>query len=154
MWVIVKTFFTFAQICQITTLVYGIEVQVRIVILRTNSHLHDLIVVCTFINFEYPECLLFLWIVLRIVIWHFFWEILAKVKNFLRLIHLYVAFCRHTENVPFNVEIVFWQVHAVFDSIISWHCINVNKIHLKYSNVLNLYPPKTCIRILISYLEL
>ena len=32
----------------------------------------------------------FSWIVLRIVIWHPFWEIWAKVKNFLRLSYLYV----------------------------------------------------------------
>ena len=37
----------------------------------------------------------------------FLGDLSEKVKNFVRLIHLYMAFCRHTENVPFNIEIVF-----------------------------------------------
>jgi hypothetical protein len=38
--------------------------------------------------------LFFMWIVLRIVIWHLFWEIGSKVKHFLRLSHFYI----HTAN--------------------------------------------------------
>ena len=37
-----------------------------------------------------PEYVQFRWIVLRIVIWHLFWEIGAKVKHFLRLSHLQI----------------------------------------------------------------
>ena len=37
---------------------------------------------------HYPEQLLFRWIVLKIVIWHFFWEIWTKLKIFPRLSHL------------------------------------------------------------------
>ena len=37
---------------------------------------------------NYPEHLFFRWIELRIVIWHFFWEIGAKVISFMRLSHL------------------------------------------------------------------
>ena len=35
-----------------TTLAYRIEVQARLLILKENSQLHGLILVCTFINFE------------------------------------------------------------------------------------------------------
>jgi hypothetical protein len=37
---------------------------------------------------NYPEHLFFRWVEHRIVIWGIFWEIGAKVKNFLRLSHI------------------------------------------------------------------
>ena len=55
---------------------------------------------------HYPEHLLFKWIVLRIVIWHIFLEIEAKVKIFLRL-SPNSNFTVQQESLQGNVEINF-----------------------------------------------
>ena len=50
-----------AEVLSVPTLVYQIEVHARLLILRRNSPLHGLILVCTFIDFEkkFPPARLF-----------------------------------------------------------------------------------------------
>ena len=73
--------------------------------------------------------LFFRWIELRIVIWHIFWESGAKLKNFLRLIHLYencnnLTLCRVEYATPFTVHkrwvIVCRSFHVRGPHILQW----------------------------------